>query len=160
MLHRLITNTKLAQIEPHHLRLNLHLIELLPAIDANDAANHFRHDNHVAEVGFDEVGLLVGFGVLFGFAEFFNEAHGFAFEASVEAAAGAGVDDVAELFRGEVEESVEVGVSWIFLGAFRPGSVKFSEKGVALEVRFAGNIERTGRDRCRGRRICGRFSSS
>lgn len=106
MLNRLITNRKLAQIKPHHLRLNLHLIELLARINPNHAPNHLGNDNHVAEVRLDEVGFLVGFGVLFSLAEFFDEAHGFAFEAAVEAAAGAGVDDVAELFRGEVEESV------------------------------------------------------
>ena len=52
-----------------------------------------------------EVGFLVGFGVLLCLAEFFDEAHGFALEATVETAAGAGVDDVAELFAGEVKES-------------------------------------------------------
>jgi len=105
MLHRLIANTKLPQIEPHHLRLDLHLIELLPAIDANDTANHLRHDDHVPEVGLHEIRFLVGFGFLLGFAEFLDEAHGFALEAAVEAAAGARVDDVPELFGGEVEES-------------------------------------------------------
>ncbi len=105
MLHRLIANTKLPQIEPHHLRLDLHLIELLPAIDPNNTANHLGHDNHVSEVGLHEIRFLVGFGFLFGFAELLDEAHGFALEAAVEAAAGAGVDDVAELFGGEVEES-------------------------------------------------------
>lgn len=53
----------------------------------------------------DEVGLLVRFGVLLGFAQLFDQAHGLALQAAVEAAAGAGVDDVAELFGGEVEES-------------------------------------------------------
>lgn len=53
----------------------------------------------------DEVGLLVGLGVLLGFAELLDEPHGLALQAAVEAAAGAGVDDVAELFGGEVEES-------------------------------------------------------
>ncbi len=110
MLHRLIANTKLPQIEPHHLRLDLHLIELLPAIDANDTANHLRHDDHVPEVGLHEIRFLVGFGFLLGFAEFLDQAHGFAFEAAVEAAAGAGVDDVPELFGGEVEESGEAGL--------------------------------------------------
>ena len=105
MLHRLITNTKLSQIKPHHLRFNLHLIEFLARVNANHAPNHLGHDNHVAKMGLDEVRFLVGFCVLFGAAEFFDEAHGFAFEATVEAAAGAGVDDVAELFGGEVEES-------------------------------------------------------
>lgn len=113
MLHRLITNTELPQIKPHHLRLNLHLIELLPAVNPNHAPNHLGHDNHISEVRFDEIGLLVGFGVLFCFAEFFDQAHGFAFEAAVEAAAGAGMDDVAELFAGEVEES---GVGWLVGG--------------------------------------------
>jgi len=56
-------------------------------------------------VGFHEIRFLVGFGFLFGFAEFLDEAHGFAFEAAVEAAAGAGVDDVPELFGGEIEKS-------------------------------------------------------
>ena len=106
VLHRLITDTKLPQIKAYHLGLNLHLIELLPRINPNHGSNHLGHDNHVAEVGFDKVGFLVGLGFLFGFAELLDEAHGFALEAAVEAAAGAGVDDVAELVGGEVEESV------------------------------------------------------
>ena len=106
MLHRLITNTELPQIEPHHLRLDLHLVELLAAINPDHGANHLGHDDHVPEMGLHEIGSLVWFGFLFGFAEFFDEAHGFAFEAAVEAAAGARVNDVAELFGGEVEESV------------------------------------------------------
>ena len=106
MLHRLITDTKLPQIEAHHLRLDLHLIELLPAVNPNHGPDHLRHDNHVSEVGFHEIWLLVGFRFLLRFAEFFDEAHGFAFQAAVEAAAGAGVDYVTELFGGEVEESV------------------------------------------------------
>ena len=105
MLHRLITDTKLPQIKPHHLGLDLHLIELFPAVNPNHGADHLGHDDHVAQVRLHEVGFLVGFGVLFGAAELFDEAHGFAFEAAVEAAAGAGVHDVAELFAGEVEES-------------------------------------------------------
>lgn len=57
----------------------------------------------------DEVGLLVGLGGLFGFTELLNQAHRLALEAAVEAATGAGMDDVAELFGGEVEESVDEG---------------------------------------------------
>ena len=140
VLHRLITNAKLPQIKSHHLGLDLHLVELLPRIDPNDAANHLGHHNHVPEVRLHEVGFLVGFRLLFGFAEFLDEAHGFALEATVEAAAGAGVDYVAELVGGEVQESV------------------------GCEFGFWDNVfgggRRTGRGRCHGRRICGRFSSS
>ena len=56
-------------------------------------------------MGLDEIGLLVGLGFLLGFAELFNQAHWLALETAVEAAAGAGVYDIAELFGGEVEES-------------------------------------------------------
>lgn len=144
MLHRLIANTKLPQIKAHHLRLDLHLIELLPAVDANHAADHLRHDDHIAEVGLHELGLLVGLGFLLGFAEFLDEAHGFAFEAAVEAAPGARVDHVPELFGGEVQESEEV--SW---GKGGRGGGKllvevdtavgeFAEGSLLLELCFAG----------------------
>lgn len=105
MLNRLVTDTELAQIKPDHLRPNLDLIELLAAVDANHTTNHLGDHNHVAQVRLDHVGLLVGLGGLLGFAELFDQAHGFGFEAPVEAAAGAGVDDVAELVVGEVQES-------------------------------------------------------
>lgn len=106
MLHRLIADTELPQIEAHHLRLDLHLIELLPAVDANHAADHLRHDNHIAEMGLHEIRLLVGLGFLLGFAQFLDQAHGFAFQAAVEAAARARVHYVSELLGGEVQESV------------------------------------------------------
>ena len=64
----------------------------------------------------DEVGLLVGLCGLFGFTELLDQAHRLALEAAVEAAAGAGVDDVAELFGGEVEESIDGGFSWLGAG--------------------------------------------
>ena len=96
---------------PHHLRLNLHLIELFPRVDANHTANHLRHDNHVAQVRLDEVGLFVRLGLLFGFTELFDQAHGPAAKAAIEAPACAGVDDIAELFGGEVEQSVRLSIS-------------------------------------------------
>ncbi len=100
-----VTDTELGQIESYHLRLDLDLVEFFARVDSNDASDHLGHDDHVSQVGLDEVGLLVGSGGLFGFAQFLDQAHGFALEAAVEAATGSGVDHVAELFGGEVEES-------------------------------------------------------
>lgn len=60
-------------------------------------------------MSFHEVGFLIGFGFLFRFAEFLDQAHGFAFKAAIETAAGAGVHDVAELCGREVKESVQGG---------------------------------------------------
>ena len=91
-----------------HFGLNLHLVELLSGVDANHAANHLRHHNHVSEMGLDKIWLLVGLGLLLGLAELLNQTHGLALETAVEPSAGTGVDEVAELLRAEVEELVEV----------------------------------------------------
>lgn len=92
----------------NHFRLDLDLVELLAGVDANDASNHLGDDNHVSEVGLDEVGLLVGLGLLLGLSELLDEAHGAALQAAVDPSAGTGVDDISELVRGEVEEVVKV----------------------------------------------------
>ena len=90
----------------NHLGLDLDLVELLARVDADDGADHLGDDNHVTEVRLDELGLLVGLGLLLGLAELLDETHGLALEAAVDPAAGAGVDEGAEFFGGEVEEAV------------------------------------------------------
>jgi len=91
-----------------HLGLDFDLVELLSGVDTDDAADHLGDDNHVTEVGLDEVGLLVGLGLLLGLPELLDETHGLALETTVEPAAGTGVDEVAEFLRAKVEELVEV----------------------------------------------------
>jgi hypothetical protein len=89
----------------HHLRLDLDLVELLSAVHTDNTSNHLRHDDHIAQMRLDLVGLLVRLGVLFGFAELLDQAHRLALETTVEPTACAGVEEVAEGGRGEVEES-------------------------------------------------------
>lgn len=59
----------------NHLRFNFNLVELLAAVNANNAADHLRDDDHVAEVGLDKVWLLVGFRLLLCFTQLLNKAH-------------------------------------------------------------------------------------
>jgi hypothetical protein len=89
----------------HHFRLNFYLIEFLARVDTNDATNHLRNDNHVSQMGLDEIGLLVGLSLLLSFAELLDEAHGLALQTAVEPATGTSVDDIAQLVGGEVKES-------------------------------------------------------
>lgn len=91
----------------NHLRLDLNLVELLAGVDTDDGADHLGDNDHVTEVGLDEVGLLVGLGLLLGLAELLDETHGLALQTAVEASAGTGVDDITELLGGEVEEPIE-----------------------------------------------------
>jgi hypothetical protein len=64
----------------------------------------------------DEIGLLVGFSLLFGLAELLDQTHGLALEATVEPTACTSVDDITELIGREVEESERenIGLAWIF----------------------------------------------
>ena len=91
----------------NHLRLDFDLVEFLARVDTDDGADHLRNDDHVPKVGFHSVGLLVGLGLLFGLAELLDETHGLALQATVEAAAGTGVNNITELLGGEVEEPVK-----------------------------------------------------
>jgi hypothetical protein len=146
MLHRLVTNRELSQIVSHHLRLDFHLIELLAGINTHHRPDHLRHDDHVAQVRLHQIGLLVRLGFLLGLAQFLDQAHGAALEAAVEAAAGAGVQDVEELVGGEVEESVGEGllVFWLVGSRFC---------WVPKESVFEMRSERlTDRDQCLCRR--------
>lgn len=87
---------------PHHFRLNLHLIEFLARVDTNNATNHLGNDNHIPQVGLDEIRLLIRLGLLLRLAELLDQAHRLALQATIEPAAGAGVHDIAQLVGGEV----------------------------------------------------------
>lgn len=93
----------------NHLRLDLDLVELLSGVDTDDAADHLGDNDHVTEVGLDEIGLLVGLGLLLSLAELLDQAHGLALETTVETSAGTGVDNIAELLGREVEEPGKFG---------------------------------------------------
>lgn len=96
------------KVVANHLRLDFDLVELLSGVDTNDGTNHLGDNDHVTEVSLDEVGLLVGLGLLLGLAELLDEAHGLALKTAVESSAGTSVDDIAELLGGEVQKLVKV----------------------------------------------------
>jgi len=108
VLDRLVRDRELGQVVANHLGLDFNLVELLSRIDADDRSNHLGEDDHVAQVGLDQVGLLVRLGLLLGFAQLLDQAHGLALETAVESSAGAGVDKIAQLLGGKVEEVLEV----------------------------------------------------
>jgi len=91
----------------NHLGFDLNLVELLAGVDTNNAANHLGDNNHVAEMCLDKVGLLVRLSLRLGLAELLDQAHGAALETTVEPTTGTSMDEVAELFGGEVEEPEE-----------------------------------------------------
>lgn len=90
----------------NHLRLDFDLVELLSGVDTDNAANHLWDDDHVSQVSLDQIRLLVWLSLLLGLAELLDETHRLALQTTVEPTASTGVDDIAELVGGKVEESI------------------------------------------------------
>lgn len=97
-----LCDRELSQVEPNHLGLYLNLVEFLSGVNTNDGADHLGNDDHVTEVGLDEVGLLIRLCLLLGLTEFLDKAHRFALQTAVESPAGTSMNEVAELFRRKV----------------------------------------------------------
>jgi hypothetical protein len=55
----------------------------------------------------DGIWLLVWLGFLLGLSELLDQTHRLALETTVESTAGTGVNDIAELFGGEIKESIQ-----------------------------------------------------
>jgi hypothetical protein len=101
----LLRDREFSQVVSDHLRLDFNLVELLSGVDTDDTANHFRNDNHVTKVSLDQIWLLVGLGLLLSLTELLDKTHRLALQTAVEPTAGTGVDNIAELVGGEIEES-------------------------------------------------------
>jgi hypothetical protein len=69
VLHWLVREGKLCKVVANHLRLDLNLVEGFAIVDTNDASNHLRHNNHVAEVGPHWLRLLTSRSILFLFTQ-------------------------------------------------------------------------------------------
>ena len=135
-----------------HLGLDLDLVELLAGVDTNDGTDHLGDDDHVTEVSLDEVGLLVGLGLLLGLTELLDQTHGLALEATVETSAGTSVDDIAELLAREVEEPKRW--SQRDVRGVRVGS----SATAPIQCACVPGIVRTRQGRCHGKRTCGKIS--
>lgn len=104
MLDRLVRDTELAKVMTHHFGLDLNRVELFAGVDADYASDHFRNNDHIAKVCLDGVRLLIWLRLLLGLAQLLDEAHRFALQATIESATCARVNDIAELFAGEIEQ--------------------------------------------------------
>jgi hypothetical protein len=65
VLNRLVGDGELRKVVTNHLRLNLNLVEGLAIVDTDDASDHLRDNDHVAEVGPHWLWLLASRGILF-----------------------------------------------------------------------------------------------
>ena len=81
----------------NHLGLDLNLVELLSGVDTDDAADHLRDNDHVTEMGLDDLRLLTRGSVLLGSTELLDETHRLTLKTTLESSASTAVDELHEL---------------------------------------------------------------
>lgn len=140
VLDGLVGDGELTKVVTSHLRLDLNLVEGLTVVDTNDGADHLGNNDHVPEVGLDDLGLLVSRGVLLGGPELLDEAHGLALQTTLEPTAGTAVDEIDKLLGREVQELLEVDTT---VGVLAESTLllEFSSSSVSLQ----GTREERGR---------------
>lgn len=112
MLDGSVRARELSEVVACHLRPDLDSVEYLvvvcsvvhrekglnntnfAVVDTDDAANHFRDDDHVTEVCLDDCGLFIRGSFFLSFAQFLDQAHRAALEAATKPTAGACVNEL------------------------------------------------------------------
>ncbi len=104
----LVGDGELTKVPASHLGLDLNVGERLAVVDADDGANHLGHDDHVAEVRADGVGLLVLLGLLLGLPKPLDQGKRLALKTPREATTSAGSDHLGELSGGNIQKVVKI----------------------------------------------------
>jgi len=99
---------ELSKVVACHLRLDLDGVEDLAVVDANNAANHLRDNNHIPEVGLDDCGLFIRGSLLLGLAQLLDQTHWAALKATAETTACTRVNKFNELLIAHVKELVKI----------------------------------------------------
>lgn len=99
---------KLSQVVTHHLRLNFHLVEDLPVVYSDYAADHFRQNNLVPQMRFYRSRLLASRSFLFGLSQLFYEQLMAGRQPTLEAPAWARWKQVHQLVQIHIEEGLKV----------------------------------------------------
>lgn len=99
-----MTPQTLTQVVSDHLSADLNLIVGTTIVNSDDAANHFRQDDHVTQMSLDASWLLQFFSVLLGFDQTSQQRAVLLLQAAVQASASTGVQQLRELSpRTEIE---------------------------------------------------------
>jgi hypothetical protein len=129
----LVGERELAGVVADHLGLDFNLVEDLSVVDGQDAADHLWQDDHVAQMGLDNGGLLQRLALLLRLAQLLEQGQRLALQAARVSPARSAVEHLGELvalgeqkgvrsawqrqsfkgrlLRGLVQESIQVDAS-------------------------------------------------
>lgn len=84
VLDRLVADGELCKVVANHVVLDLHLVEGLAIVHANDAANHLWNNDHVPQMGPHWLWLLSLISLLLSLSQLLDESKRLALESTLE----------------------------------------------------------------------------
>ena len=112
VLDWLVSNREFPKVVANHFGLDFNLVEVLAVVDTNNASDHLRDDDHVAEMGLDGSRALVHGRFSLGLAKALKKSHLLSLQTTVsKTSSGASREKIDHLGIGEVEELLEINTS-------------------------------------------------
>jgi hypothetical protein len=96
---------------PDHVRENLNAVEHLSVVDTNHAANHLRHDDHVAKVSLDAARSLAGDGFLLRLSQAGDESLWLPLQTAEQSSACASRVEANQLVHSQVKQRLKLNSS-------------------------------------------------
>mgnify|MGYP007069252385 FL=1 len=97
----LVWQWELAQISTDHVELDLNWVEHFAAVNTDDVANHFWHDDTISEVSLDDRWFFTWLTILLRFFAFVVESVVSMLDFSGESSSLSGSEELDDLFGGE-----------------------------------------------------------
>lgn len=147
MLDGLVRQREFAEVVPNHVGLDLNVAERLTVVDADNAADHFRHDNHVPQVRVDGSRLLVRSGRLLGLPKPLNQRKRLSLQAALQTAANIGREQRQELRSRTTDQVLYLNATveelLVRLTLDEAGRLSGSRLRVRLQITTGQHIEMT-----------------
>ena len=84
------------------------MVESLAVVNANNGTSHLRHDDHIAQVGFDNIGFLIRWAFLLLLTQFLDQSQRLTLKTTADFPPDATGEQLHQLFVAHVKELVQV----------------------------------------------------
>lgn len=129
VLDRLVRDGELPEIVTNHLGLDLNLVEGLAVVDADVGTNQLRHNNHVAKMRLDDLGLVLGGDASSaGLLDTLDQGHRLVLQAAENLATRAGGQKLQEALAVHLQKLLELNTA---VG-------ELAERSLLLEINVVG----------------------
>ena len=106
-----VGNGEFSEIMTNHFWLDFDLIEGFAVVNADDGSGHFRDDDHISQMSFNDVGFFVGQTFLLLLSEFLDQSHRLPFQTPSELSPDSAREQFHQLFIVLIQQLIQIHAS-------------------------------------------------